>query len=256
MENIFDLTATGYVADAVFLFEEVEQYGRAPFHEGDVLRQAWRQRIFDDEAVVEDQPLEPEPVARAAPAAEENQPEVWETQENQLRVRDSALRGLVGDNRRGTRGRGVRILGGNVVLNSSLHEFAMLHGRGLDTNLSGRTQAEQLRARLVGVATREDTWILVSRGEHTTTHRYAPGAMPTAVLTAVVLDAVSLITRGPSQLEDWMEVHDRESYELMWRNYYRVECNQIGLTVRQKIELAVGGWFVARGFAGSRPPQP
>lgn len=171
-----------------------------------------------------------------------------------LRLRECALRGMTSQARRGTRGNGIRILGGLAVVNSSLHEYAMLHGRGIDMSLGDIVVSEQLRMRLVGVTSREETWVVLRDGRGTRTVRYQPGQMPLAVATSLAMHAVSALAAGVAETESYLESVDRSSYSLMWRNHYR-RMGQIGLTFNQRVRVWFGQQMANAGFSVARPPR-
>lgn len=157
---------------------------------------------------------------------------------------------------RGTRGRGIRVLGGQQLHDSSIHNLARLRGGAPFTRTGDRTTRNQLYEYLVAKGTQEPVWLTLYQGAAPLrTVHFEAGAISPALLHMLCVDAVAMDHRIHVQSIRMRVEQEKRAYRAMWEEYYLTETRQLGLTLYQRLTLRIGEMQIWAGLSVSRPPE-
>jgi len=170
-----------------------------------------------------------------------------------LRFTQRELLGLVpGKITRGTRGKGIKIKGGEEVVDSNIHQHVYVKTQDHEFKLGESMSNSQLYAYAVGVADREGLRLLMSGGKLV---EYSKEEVPKRVLAKVAHHAVY---GDKSTHDDIRATRARilqRDYVSRWRDYDIRTNNRTAMPLLTRIKVAFGGWKVARGLSAPLPPR-
>lgn len=155
-------------------------------------------------------------------------------------------------NRRTTRGRKVKILGGEVAEWSSVHVMALRWTLDPAQTLYHTRAKSDLFNHLVHTCAREEYWVQWEGGRY---QRFPPSD-PNAKLFLPFLarDALRLASTWNRGMEASEQRELAEEHGERWRRYARDQLNVVGIPLRVRWKIWLGGLRLWFGLSAELPP--